>query len=150
MYRIFWISILLLTVGCDGGDKRINSQALTSVSVYLSLVKSLDEQVSLYGYLSKKNDALFLYHSNIASSFSSSEAEKLRVSVYVPNDKIDPKCLDGYVSLYGISHNYLGEIAIDDIARVVSLNGGNLCYSNPNPVNYFGFLRKEISNKKTK
>ncbi len=141
MYRIFWISVIVLIASCGGKSGKVNTQALASVGGYLAQVDSLDKSVSLYGYLTKKNGVLFLYHDQRVSSFSSIEAEKLRIRIYIPDNKFDPKCLDGYVSLYGISHKYLGEIAIDDILRVVSLADDNLCYSEPEPLNYFDFLK---------
>lgn len=143
MYHIFWISIVLLVVACGEKNREANARALKSVGIYLSQVETLGENVSLYGYLVKKNGVLFLYHDEKLYRFASSESESLRIRVYLPDNKIDPKCFGVYTSLYGVSHNYLGEIAVDDISRVTSLIDDHLCYVEPKPMNYFSFLRNK-------
>ncbi|WP_444901862.1 hypothetical protein ACJJIG_00550 [Microbulbifer sp. SSSA007] len=140
MQRVFWFFAILLIWGCEN-KLEANGSKLISIQSYLSDSEFNLGQVSLFGYLVKKNEIFFIYENEEFSNFSGSDVSKLRMQVFLPPSQIAEKCLGRYVSLYGRAHSYIGAISIDDVSRISLMEDGSICYSSVPPVNYFSVLR---------
>ncbi len=143
MYRLYWIFIILLMVGCEKEANSDISRRLMPVEYFLSKSEVMRARyVSIYGYLAKEDNSFFIYPSEEYSRFNGLKVKDVRVKVWYPSDSLNEGCIGSYVVVYGKADVYLGVLAIDDVVNISSLEKHALkCSASRAPINYF----REIS-----
>ena len=141
MHRILWLFFVMLAAGCEPNEPP-SGYGITSVGSYLSEPNFNFGAVSLYGFMVEKNGIFFLYENETISSYDSPDADKLRLQIFAPPNKVKVDCLNEYVSVYGVTYEYIGAISVDDVSIISSLESGDICYSSPRPLNYFLQLKE--------
>lgn len=141
--RKIWFFFFLLMVGCtEDNGKQIK---FSSVDASLLNDSNIGKNVSVHGFLAKKNGVIFLYSDEKAAAFKGVESNMFRIQIWYPEEKINNDCLNKYVVVHGKKQMYIGSPALDEIIRISNLEDDNLaCHPPEKVINYFKELKSTI------